>query len=169
MWLNIYRLQKQLKNRSEVCLIIAANKMITVYWDMLIVCFPLHGLRFYTEEDGVCSFEVVVECYQITVCRIPEDSNLRRNRETGKELNEFSLIKEKGTNKNTSTFQGEDLKGKHHLQGSSVNRRKDVIMNLKTMVAVCENGNEILNSLMTLNFCRILYFVDRASRRNSGE
>ena len=47
--------------------------MITVYWDMLIVCFSLCGLHFYNEGDGVCSFEAVVECYQITVCRIPED------------------------------------------------------------------------------------------------
>jgi hypothetical protein len=125
--------------------------MITVYWHMLIVCVFLRGSHFHTEEDGVCSFEVVVECYQITVCRIPEDSNLRRNRGTGKELNEFSFINEKRTNKNTSTFQGEDLKRKHHLQSSSVNRRKDIIMNLKTMVAGRENGNEILNSLMTLN------------------
>jgi hypothetical protein len=152
MWLNAYRLQEQLKNRSEVCLLIAANMMITVYWHMLIVYFSLRGSHFYTEEDGVCSFEVVVECNQITVCRIPEDSNLRRNRGTGKELNEFSLINEKGTNKNTSTFQGEDLKGKNHLQGSSANRRKDIIINLKIMVTGRENGNEILNSLMTLNF-----------------
>jgi len=80
MWLNVYRLQEQLKNRSEACLLIAANKMITVYWHMLIVCFSLRGSHFYTEEDGVCSFEVVVECYKITVRHTPENSNLGRNR-----------------------------------------------------------------------------------------
>jgi hypothetical protein len=67
MWPNVYRLQKQLKNRSEGCLVIAADMIITVDWDTLIVCFLLRGLHFYTEEDGVCFFEVVVECYQITV------------------------------------------------------------------------------------------------------
>jgi len=97
-------MQKQLKNKSRVCLFIAANMTITVYWEMLIVCFSLRGLHFYIEEDGVCSFEVVVECYQVTVSRIPKDSNLRRNRRTEKELNEFSLINEKGANKNKSTF-----------------------------------------------------------------
>lgn len=74
--------------------------MITVYWCVFIFCFSLRGLHFCTEEDGVYSFEVVLEWYQITVCRIPEDSNLRRNGGTVKELNEFILINEQWANKN---------------------------------------------------------------------
>jgi len=53
MWLNIYRLQRQLKNRSEVCLLVVTNMRIAIYWDMLIVCCSLRGLHFHTEEDGV--------------------------------------------------------------------------------------------------------------------
>jgi len=58
---------------------------------MFSVWFSLRGLDFYTEEDGVYSFDLVLEWYQITACRIPEDSNIRRNRGTGKELSEFKL------------------------------------------------------------------------------
>jgi hypothetical protein len=80
----IYRLQRKIKNRSEICLLTTVNMMITVYWVMHIVCFSLRGLHFCTEEDGVSSFEVMLECCQVTICRISKDSNLRRDRRTGK-------------------------------------------------------------------------------------